>query len=521
MDCLHSPAVKICSTWIIFAALDTLITGALVSAFPKQYAGYAVILPFIFPVSSDSSHSGKPSSVEVKKHLELGGEFLSKGQLQDALSHYHAAVEGDPENYLTYFKRGTVYFALGKASLAFSDFDKALELKPDFDAAKYQRGVVSMKQADLTQALKDFNDIWQTSSEQSADAKEQLDKVNRLVDIIEFAEHSFNKKDYQTSIQYLTSAIELCPWAPRLRDLRASSYLAINDLTYAINDLRSATKLIPDNTDGYYKLSKLFYEIGKVQDALREIRECLKLDPEHKLCFPHYKVVKKVDKLLAEAQQNLDEQDYESCISNAKKVLKTETKEQQIIFLANEKLCQCYLKSGQVSQSLTACNEALEIEKTASLYCDLAEAHIAADMFAEAIHDYKEALEIESGYQRAEEGIKRAQKLQKQSEKRDYYKILGVSRNANKQEITKAYRKAAQKWHPDNFQGEEKKMAEKKFIDIAAAKEVLTDPEKRQKFDQGEDPLDPEGQGQQQGFNPFQQFHQFHGSPFQFKFHFH
>lgn len=36
-------------------------------------------------------------------------------------------------------------------------------------------------------------------------------------------------------------------------------------------------------------------------------------------------------------------------------------------------------------------------------------------------------------------------------------------------------RKAAQKWHPDNFQGDEKKIAEKKFIDIAAAKEVLID----------------------------------------------
>jgi hypothetical protein len=40
------------------------------------------------------------------------------------------------------------------------------------------------------------------------------------------------------------------------------------------------------------------------------------------------------------------------------------------------------------------------------------------------------------------------------------------------------YRKAAQKWHPDNYQGDEKKIAEKKFIDIAAAKEVLTDPGK-------------------------------------------
>ena len=52
-------------------------------------------------------------------------------------------------------------------------------------------------------------------------------------------------------------------------------------------------------------------------------------------------------------------------------------------------------------------------------------------------------------------------------------------RNAQKKEIIKAYRKLAQRWHPDNFQDpEEKKRAEKKFIDIAQAKEVLTDPGK-------------------------------------------
>lgn len=79
----------------------------------------------------------------------------------------------------------------------------------------------------------------------------------------------------------------------------------------------------------------------------------------------------------------------------------------------------------------------------------------------------------------------------------------------------------AQKWHPDAFQGTEKKMAEKKFIDVAAAKEVLTDPEKRRIFDMGEDPLDPEaghGGGFQHGQNPFHQFRR--ESPFQFKFHF-
>ena len=51
-----------------------------------------------------------------------------------------------------------------------------------------------------------------------------------------------------------------------------------------------------------------------------------------------------------------------------------------------------------------------------------------------------------------------------------------VCRNARKKDIIKAYRKMAAQWHPDRYKGDEKAMAEKKFIDIAAAKEVLTDP---------------------------------------------
>ena len=138
-----------------------------------------------------------------------------------------------------------------------------------------------------------------------------------------------------------------------------------------------------------------------------------------------------------------------------------------------------------------------------------------------ALHDYKRAQQIDENSSRATDGIKRTQKLQKQSKKRDYYKILGVPRNANKRDITKAYRKLAMQWHPDQFQdGQEKKAAEKKFLDIAAAKEVLTDPEKRQKFDNGEDPLDAESQANS-GFNPFGQgFNPFGGSSGGFQYHF-
>jgi len=52
----------------------------------------------------------------------------------------------------------------------------------------------------------------------------------------------------------------------------------------------------------------------------REVRECLRLDPEHKDCFPHYKIVKKIDKLISDAQEDINSKDYQDCIDNANKV---------------------------------------------------------------------------------------------------------------------------------------------------------------------------------------------------------
>lgn len=66
-------------------------------------------------------------------------------------------------------------------------------------------------------------------------------------------------------------------------------------------------------------------------------------------------------------------------------------------------------------------------------------------------------------------------------EYRDYYKILGVDKSASQDEIKKAYRKLAVKYHPDKNPGD--KEAEKRFQEINEANEVLSDPEKRKKYD--------------------------------------
>ena len=67
------------------------------------------------------------------------------------------------------------------------------------------------------------------------------------------------------------------------------------------------------------------------------------------------------------------------------------------------------------------------------------------------------------------------------AEKRDYYEVLGVAKNANADEIKKAYRKAAIKYHPDKNPGD--KEAEEKFKEAAEAYDVLSNDEKRARYD--------------------------------------
>lgn len=66
--------------------------------------------------------------------------------------------------------------------------------------------------------------------------------------------------------------------------------------------------------------------------------------------------------------------------------------------------------------------------------------------------------------------------------KKDYYDILGVSKDASQKEIKKAYRKLAKKYHPDTNDGDEK--SSEKFKEISEAYEILSDPEKRKRYDQ-------------------------------------
>ena len=261
-----------------------------------------------------------------------------------------------------------------------------------------------------------------------------------------------------------------------------------------------------------YKRGKGFYVMGNTELALRHFREALKLDPEHEACKADYKQAKKLGKLLEKIEAVLGKEVEGQ--GRQKKLEQDEQYEEARGLLADalalappavyrsllyRDLCTANTKTRRPEESLEVCEKhhAHDSGSAASklLY---AEALLLSDKFDDAIKTFREVLELDEHSQEARQGMDKAQKLLKRSKEEDYYKTLGISRSASAREIKRAYHKLAAEHHPDK-NPDDKEGAEMRFKAVASAYEVLSDEDKRKKYDAGEDVTANPGDGQEGG----------------------
>lgn len=107
----------------------------------------------------------------------------------------------------------------------------------------------------------------------------------------------------------------------------------------------------------------------------------------------------------------------------------------------------------------------------------------------EAVRELKAIAESHPSEPGITKEIRNAELEQKKSKRKDYYKLLGVEKDAGDNEIKKAYRKLAIVHHPDK--NPDNIEAAEKFKEIGEAYECLSDPQKRARYDSGEDLIDP------------------------------
>ncbi|KAE8265395.1 hypothetical protein A4X09_0g6658 [Tilletia walkeri] len=354
-------------------------------------------------------------------------------------------------------------------------------------------------------------------------------------------------------VEAATSVLEVAPRLLAARQRRADCALWSGDLESAMGDWTRIAALAP-STELYLRLASLsFYIVPESRDAANlQLKSCLNGDPDNKLCARMHKKLRNMDKSLKKARNFADAGSWRPVLSALKgpkvggptllqeveeaikadmaapaegsplsspvipTALRDPLRRSALLLELNKLHCKAHLELDELKKAKPYCEHVLQRDPDdADALTARGEAFMSEEKYEEAVRALESAFE-KSG--RQDQNIHRrlvkAQKRLKLSKTKDYYKVLGVARDADERTIKKAYRTLARKYHPDKEGGTQEKMTQ-----INEAIGVLGDPELRARYDQGDDPNDPmagAGGGGQGGFNnpfmaqghPFAQFFQ-------------
>ncbi|KAF2500373.1 DnaJ domain-containing protein [Lophium mytilinum] len=474
------------------------------------------------PLVAALSPSDIPADTPVAQLLKSATANLAAGNAQDALVYFDKAVTRDPRNYLTLFKRGAAYLSLGKNQQAQHDFDKVLELKPGFEGALVQRAKIKSRSGNWAAARKDYEAAGKLGGEEIATLEEAQAAALLAVEAAE-------RGDWEACVAQAGVAIIVAGTASDLRRLRSRCRFERGEVMEGVSDLQHLLQINSGSTEPYLKISTMtFYALGETEKGLQEIRKCFQSDPDSKACMKVMKREKAIEKQLKKLRQFMERRQFVSAtkllvpsgedtglLADVKEDINS-YKDQDIIHKSSpdglyttlvEMTCEAYVETNNNKKAQLYCVEALSLSPT-SLFGLLSQARkqLDADDFEGAIRTLNEAKEHHQSNGKVQEQLQKAHLELKKSKQKDYYKVLGVPRDADDRTIKRAWRDLTKKFHPDKApaHGIAPEEAQMKMAAINEAYEILSDPELKARFDNGDDPNNPE---QQQG-------HPFHGSPF-------
>ena len=294
---------------------------------------------------------------------------------------------------------------------------------------------------------------------------------------------------------------------------RAQMRLRLGKYWEVLADSGKALKLDEGNLDALYIRAGAYYRLGDHEMALRHHREGLRLAPEHKAIKGAYRVLKKITKSWDRAEKYESAGRHSEAAEEYRSCAAIDPTHDEFNKKARTASCRVHVGMGldAVAKARAACDAALRIDgKWLDAQIQRAKTYALEEDWEQCVREWsraKEFVEQNTRNNEVEEGLQKAQAALKQSKEKDYYKILGVRRDATKRQIKSAYRKLALKWHPDKWAGSKgddgkAEVAAKMFHDIGEASEVLGDDEKRGKFDRGEPVFENQGGGGGGGGGP-------------------
>ena len=424
---------------------------------------------------------------EAEAFKNKGNKFFQSKNFSEAIIWYSEAIKVQ-ERGSYYSNRAFCYMKLNQLTKGLNDALTAIKVEPSFFRGYSRAYQIYLMMGNLIEA----EDILKKGIGQVEDGdklRKELDNMKVISLHVKKMKSHIEKKNYKEAISSLEIVMEKCVEDDSLIVKKIELLCLANQVEEAKNFTEENQEklkcMVPPQLT--IQMVLVFKSMNMIVQAKNTIKNGLRNDPDNETLKIIFKNIKKLENGKNEGNDLFKNQNYAEAISKYDEVVLIDPLATRFnaVLLCNK--ATCLKKSGKKEGALKVLKEALLLNpkygkgylKKGDLEEEMGDHEFAKASYVKA-KELDPSLNIDSHLQRVSNKVNTKVKT-------DYYELLGVDKTADEKTIKRAYKKLAMKWHPDrnNDSEEQKNKATKKFKEIVEANEVLSNPEKRKRYDMG------------------------------------
>lgn len=261
--------------------------------------------------------------------------------------------------------------------------------------------------------------------------------------------------------------------------MRGEAYLKMgreNSLGEAQNIAMNILRGNSQDPEALVLRGRVLYCQGENEKAIQSFRMACNCDPDFRDAIKWLRIVQKLDRMKQEGNVEFKAGRHQAAIKKYSDALDVDPTNKNINAKLLQNRAQCKIKLKQYDDAIADADKAVSLDPGYNKARKTkANALGQAGRWEDSVKEWKTIQELDSEDPTIAKEVRKAELELKKSQRKDYYKLLEVGKDAGPDEIKKAYRKMAVKLHPDKNPGDEQ--AEAKFKDMQEAYETLSDPE--------------------------------------------
>jgi DnaJ family protein C protein 7 len=465
-------------------------------------------VPFETIPDSDDEES------QAEEFKKKGNELYKSKNYLAAIDMYSHAIRLRMFEASYYGNRAACYLMMNKFAEAQVDSRKSIQIDETFDKGYVRLFKSTLHLGDTSACTTLVNMI----SELPDAVKAKIDLTGLKMSLDNLKQHrveldkDLEKKDFRKALFTVGLGLNIATADLHLLTMKADILYKLGRYSEAAlltQDIMRKNDKIPETS---FLAGKCSYQVDNMERASSFCKKALQLAPDFTSVQVFLRKIKALHELRNEGRKSFEaggkfldaKAKYTEALRQiqADPDLKNPLIESKLAY--NLGVTSCKFTGGQ-EESIKMFTKAIELNPSyVKAFSSRAQLYFNMEKFEESLRDYEALIQLEPTERVWKMKQQETAVAVKKAKRKDYYKILGVERNATDVEIKRAYKIKALKYHPDRHSSAEdsvKKENEKNFKDLGEAYEILSDQKKRNRYDIGEDLSESHGHS---GYDPFE-----------------